>query len=165
MQFRQNLSALLLFSITSSIALFTPDKFLDTFRVDSPVTGVGGCARDAPNGQYMLFYVVEATGDAFDTAAIVQQQLGAYNVNSPSSRRLRGLPFLFFGITFEDGYQITPNRVGTYNYVKSARVSLRHLHKESTGFLICKAGVFDNINALLVAQSNSRHYVPRSSLS
>lgn len=110
---------LLLFFIPISLAL-TPDKLLDTFRVDTPVDGVGGCNRNAPNGQYMLSYVVEAAGDAFSTAALVQQQLGSYNFNSPSAKRLRGLLFLFFGITFVDTYQLNPNSVANYTYVKGA---------------------------------------------
>lgn len=77
MQLRQKLLVLLLFSITSSIAIFTPEKFLDTFMFDSPVTDASGCARDAPNGQYNAMGVIEALGDVFDIAAIVQQQLGA----------------------------------------------------------------------------------------
>lgn len=159
MQLPPSIPLLLLFFVTTSLAL-TPDKFLDTFRVDTPVNGPGGCSRDSPNGQYMLWPVIEATGDAFNTAALVQQQLGSYNVNSPSSKRLRGLLFLFFGITFGDTYQLSPDSVANYTYVKGARLSLRHPTKWMMDLLISKAGVFDKVNALLTAPSNIPERLP-----
>lgn len=69
-------------------------------------------------------WMYRAAGDAFTMADTVGSQIGNYNADTASSERLRALLFLFFGITFEGRFQLSPNSVASYDYVKSARLPL-----------------------------------------
>ena len=69
-------------------------------------------------------WMYRAAGDAFTMADTVGSQIGAYNADTASSERLRGLLSLFFGITSEEGFQLSPSSVASYDYVKSARLPL-----------------------------------------
>lgn len=117
------LPLLLLLFVTTSHAL-THREFFGTFRFHLPLIGVGGCNRYV-NGVSTLSWALTATSDAFNMAATVGQQIGSYNINSPSSRRLRGLLFVFFGVTFGDEYQLSPDSVQNYTYVEGVRVFSR----------------------------------------
>lgn len=113
-----HLPLLLQLCITTCLAL-TGQQFANVFQLDQPFRTVrGGCARNGPNGWPMLNHAIEATSDAFEMAASVQQQIGLYNRDSADSRKLRALFFLFFGITFGDGFQISPGKEANYTYVR-----------------------------------------------
>ena len=109
----------LVLTLTTISLAITPQQLSDTFNLHSPPDGVGGCDRNAPNGESMLPYVRTALTDAFNLAATVNNNIDSYNVNSPSSQRLRYLLTLFFSIKF-NGNKLSTSWVGAYHYVKCA---------------------------------------------
>ena len=78
-------------------------------------TGPGGCSRTAPNGAPMMNHVLDSLGGARAIAQTVVQDLPTY----PDQTYIRGLLFLFFGITFLADHSINPdstqNNINAYN--------------------------------------------------
>ncbi|KAM0799915.1 hypothetical protein BDR22DRAFT_973322 [Usnea florida] len=73
----------------------------------------GSCNRDAPNGVPMMSHVLKSLGGSWAISKTVSQDLPSY----PTSPYIRGLMFLFFGITFRANRQISPSNgnVQAYN--------------------------------------------------
>ena len=111
---------LLLYYATTLFALSLTD-LEKTFNLRDPSTGPGGCDRNAPNGVYMQTYVLTAVTDAFSMAEKVYQQIDLYGLDNPSSKRLRALLYIFFGITFDEDFELTERKVKYFNYVKGPR--------------------------------------------
>lgn len=115
-------SLLLLFLITTSLAI-TVQQFVNTFNLDDPVNGPGGCHRNAPNGVPMLSYALDATTDAFNMATTVNTTINNYK--GSTGKRLRALLFLFFGISFEltsSDFRPSPNSRDSFIIVRGARL-------------------------------------------
>ena len=144
---------LFLLSCSTGALAFTQQQFNNTFNFDPPTAG-GGCGRTAPNGVSMMDYSVNAVGDAFDMAMIVLRQLGHYSLPTANAVRLRGLLFLFFGITFTTpGYQLDPSSWEAFVYVESAGLLFSQPATRRDGEIANQlAGVFIDVNALLYNQ-------------
>ncbi len=81
-------------------------QFTTSFKA-SLGTGPGGCSRSAPNGASMQNQVLDSLGGANAIAQTVVQDLPTY----PTQTYVRGLLFLFFGITFLADHSINPEPV------------------------------------------------------
>ena len=121
------LAFLLLACVTISLAVLTPQQFRNTFNFHSPDNGVGACRRNSPNNVYMAAHSGFAATDAFGMAntAQAQLQIPSYRYNSDSSRRVRNLLFLFFGITFGPGNRIDDNKAQNYTYITGVQLLLK----------------------------------------
>lgn len=82
-----------------------------------PSTGNGGCDRDSPDGIPMMLHTLNSLGGAWAVAQTTSQNLPSY----PTETYIRGLLFLFFGITFQADQQLNadPNNVNAYNAILS----------------------------------------------
>ena len=80
-------------------------------------SGPGGCSRNAPNGVSMGNQVLDSLGGANAIAQTMVQDLPTY----PTQTYVRGLLFLFFGITFLADHSINPdpvqNNLNAYNNI------------------------------------------------
>ena len=86
----------------------------------------GSCNRNAPNGVPMMSHVLKSVGGSWAISKTVLQDLPSY----PTSTYIRGLMFLFFGITFRANHQISPSagNVQAYNDIISMRRSNCYWH-------------------------------------
>ena len=114
---------LFLIYITTSHAI-TGSQFVQTFNIDNPIRGPGGCGRISPNGVDMLPHTVNAVSDAFDMIAAVQSQIKLFRFYTPDAQKLRRLLFLFFGITYGDVNQINVEKVQNYTFVQGTTPTL-----------------------------------------
>ena len=98
------------------ISRLPPLQFLDSFNA-YPGRGPGGCSRSAPNGVPMLDRVFKSLGGANAIAQTMVQDLPTY----PNQTYVRGLLFLFFGITFLEDHSINPIQDGLETYKRVLR--------------------------------------------
>ena len=126
---------------------------MNTYSLHYPLNSLGGCGRPSPNGIDMLSFTVTAVTDAFNMVAAVQFEITSYGFDTPESKRLRALLFLFFGITFDDENQVTADTIQNYNYVSGTGSPPEdcHAQPETKTSLISYAGVFGRIQSLLQA--------------
>ena len=103
-----------LISARIPIAPLTEQSFLSSF-VTNDRTQKGGCDRNAPNGVPMWNYTLGSLGGAWAIAQTVSRDLPNY----PTNTYIRGLLFLFFGITFEASHQLNPDQdnVNAFNNI------------------------------------------------
>ena len=89
-------------------------QFTTSFK-GYPGRGPGGCSRNAPNRLSMENHVLDSLGGANAIAQTVVQDLPTYQTQT----YIRGLLFLFFGITFLADHSINPdstqNNLDAYN--------------------------------------------------
>ena len=88
--------------------------FSNSFILYDP-TGKGGCNRNAPNGAPMLQHSLTSLGGAWALSQTVADDLPNYY----SQTYIRGLLFLFFGITFLENHELNPdqNNVNAFNHI------------------------------------------------
>lgn len=112
---------LLLFSTLSPLVLarvpITPlsySTFDSSFNL-YPLSGNGGCNRPTPNGRPMMQPTLKSLGGVSAIAQTLVQNLPSY----PTQQEIRGLLFLFFGITFQANHQLNPatDNVNAYNNI------------------------------------------------
>ena len=79
--------------------------------------GPGGCDRSAPNGVQMMQHTLDSLGGVYAISQTVAQDLPSY----PTQTYIRGLMFVFFGITFQANHQINADteNVNAYNDITS----------------------------------------------
>ena len=100
------------------------DQLFNSFNL-YPINGPGGCGRYAPNGVPMMPFVLKSLGGANAIVQTVLQDLPTY----PTQIYVRGLLFLFFGITFLADHQINPiaregNENAYNNILRRAKMDL-----------------------------------------
>ena len=90
------------------------EVFSNSFNLYDP-SGKGGCNRNAPNGAPMLQRVQMSLGGAWALSQTVANDLPNYS----SQTYIRGLLFLFFGITFQENHELNPdgNNVNAFNFI------------------------------------------------
>ena len=88
--------------------------FSNSFNLYDP-SGKGGCNRNAPNGAPMLQRVQMSLGGAWALSQTVADDLPNYS----SQTYIRGLLFMFFGITFQENHELNPdgNNVDAFNFI------------------------------------------------
>ena len=88
--------------------------FSNSFILYDP-SGKGGCNRNAPNGAPMLQRTQMSLGGAWALSQTVADDLPNYS----SQTYIRGLLFLFFGITFQENHELNPdqNNVNAFNFI------------------------------------------------
>ena len=114
------LELLLFFTLSQQIiarAPLTPlslAEFSNSFNLYD-LTGKGGCNRNAPNGVPMLQRSLTTLGGARALSRTVTDDLPNYY----SQTYIRGLLFLFFGITFQENHELNPdvNNVNAFNHI------------------------------------------------
>ena len=88
--------------------------FSNTFNLYD-LTGKGGCNRNAPNGAPMLQRSLTSLGGAWALSQTVADDLPNYS----SQTYIRGLLFLFFGITFQENHELNPDEsnMNAFNFI------------------------------------------------
>ena len=123
---------LLLLLPTASIAL-KQSKLQSMFQLHAPRTS-GACFDYSPNGVPLMPYVLSAVGDAMEIATEVQFAMDQSAFPTPPGKRMRGLLYLFFGITFGAERQPSPASLADFTDVKGTRLSLRRPSLEDVEF-------------------------------
>ena len=113
--FRLLLFLILLHPIPARVDIkpLSEDQFFNSFNA-YPANEPGGCGRYAPNGISMMSHVLDSLGGTNAIAQTVVQDLPTYS----NQMYIRGLLFLFFGITFFTDHQINPglNHTNQFGY-------------------------------------------------
>ena len=79
-------------------------------------------------------YVLAAVGDAMEIAINVQFEMGLVGSLTSRGKRMRGLLYIFFGITFGAERQPSPASQANFAVVKGTRQSLRQQSMEDVEF-------------------------------
>lgn len=114
---------LLLLLPTASLAL-TQLKLQSMFQLHAPRTP-GACFGETANDVPLMPYVLAAVGDAMELATNVQFEMDLTTSLTSRGKRMRGLLYIFFGITFGAERQPSPASQANFTDVKGARLSLR----------------------------------------
>ena len=117
---------------TSSLAL-TQDKLYSMFQLHPPRTP-SACFGYSANDVALIPYVLTAVGDAMEIATNVQFEMDLTASLKSRGKRMRGLLYIFFGVTF--GAERQPSLASQANFtdVKGTRLSLRRPSMEDVEF-------------------------------
>ena len=125
---------LLLLLIPTSVSLTLTRQDLQNMFQLHPARTPGACSGYSLNGVPLMPYVLTAVGDAVGTAANVKSQMDQSTWPTPSGKRMRGLLYIFFGITFGADRLPSPASEASFNSIEGARLSRRRPSMENVEF-------------------------------